>query len=85
VRLLNIARAAELLEVQYDTIACAVEGELIEHVTFEGSGGKTHRLIPATALERYRRLLLERYKTYANSLYQGKVAKLERVKIIQEN
>lgn len=83
-RLMNLARAAQVLDLAYDTVANAAAAKDLE-VAFEveGTGGRLMPVVTAAALEAYRLRSIARLKAFSSEYHRSRAAALEGKKVAQ--
>jgi|19_taG_2_1085344.scaffolds.fasta_scaffold17821_2 molybdenum-dependent DNA-binding transcriptional regulator ModE len=76
----NIARAAQLMDMKYSSIREAMDrGYIRATVRYEGSNGRTGRLTTIGDLEDFRLVLIERYSAYNSEHHAAKVESLQSI------
>jgi len=81
-RFVNFSRAAQLLELAYDTISKAAEdGELEIAFQVEGANGRLTPVVTARALDEYRRRAIARLRLFTSDYHIARADALEKKEI----
>lgn len=82
-RLVNLSRAAQLLDVAYDTVAKAVEEkDLSVEFSIEGANGRLMPVVRIEALDAYRHRAISRLRMFASPYHKARADALAERKVL---